>query len=115
MLGANGDFNHVRVLLTHASVNIFEVAGHSAEIVVADNPADITKTPHHTGHVGFEIDPIKAGDDGLAEQGQACLLGAFPGSAIDGAAHGGDERTGLGIEQAFEIRRFGEIVEAYLD
>ena len=115
MLGADGELDDVGVLLAHLGVNLFQVLGHLAQVVVADDALDVAKTAYLIDDVGFQIDPVEAGDDGLAQQRQARFLGALPGAAVGRPADRGHQRARFVGQQSLEVGRLGNIVQAHLD
>ena len=115
LLGRDGDLDHVGVLLAHACVDLLQVGRHLAQVVVADDALDVAEAADGVGDVGFEIDPVEAADDGLAQQHLAGLLGAAPAAAVCWPAHRGHQRAGLVGQQALEVGGLGQEVEAQLD
>src|SRR5262245_45386060 len=112
-MGTNGEFHHVAVLGTDALMDLFEIAGHLADVVITDDAFDILEAADLVGDVRFAVDPVEAGDDRLAEQGLAIVLVAIPATAIDGAAHGGPHRARFAFHHPLEVGSFLEEVEAH--
>ena len=96
-------------------MNLLEVRGRFAHVVIADDAADLAETRNGVGDVGFEIDPIEATDDALAQQHATFVFGAGPTTAVFASAHRRHHRTGFVGQQTLEVRRLGNEVEAHLD
>ena len=115
LLGADGELDHVAVLLAHALVDLLQIGGQFLHVVVADDAFDVLEAADAVGDVGLEIDPVEAADDALAQQRQTSLLGAGPATAVLRPPHGRDHRTRLVQKQPLEVGRLFEEVEVHLD
>ena len=113
--GADDDLDDVRVLGTHAGVDLLEIRRHLAEVVVAYDPPDGAEARDRIGDVGLEIDPVEPGDDGLADEGLALVLAPGPLAAVGRTADGGDHRARLVREEPLEVGSLLEEVEPHLD
>ena len=75
MLHTDRYLDHVRILRTHVGVQVLQVVGHLMQVVIADDALDPAEAADVVGDVGFQIDPVKAGDDRLADDHLPLVLG----------------------------------------
>src|SRR5207302_7459326 len=63
--GGDGDLDDVGVRGAHLRVDLFQVVGNAAKVVIADDALGVLVAAQVVDDVELEIHPIEAGDDRL--------------------------------------------------
>ncbi len=85
------------------------------EVVVADDPPGLAEPADVAGDVHLDVDEVDPGDDRLAHQPLALLLGGPPEAAVDPSADGEDHRRGPFLQDPLEVGLAAEAVDPELD
>jgi len=114
-VGHRRQLHHVGVERSQPLVDLFEVLGRLAKVVVTDDPFRLAVARNGRRHVLFQIDVVDSGHDGRPEQNLAFAFRFRPLSSVGLAPTGEDDRTRALAQQAFQIDGAEDPVDAHLD
>ena len=96
LVGHRGDLDDVGVERLEPGVQLAQIVGRVAEVVVADDPLRLAEAGNLAGDVVFQVDVLDAVGDRLAEQHQPRVFVAGVLAAVLLAADGDDRRARAG-------------------
>src|SRR5262249_28933217 len=85
--------------------DLLQVGRHPLEVVVADDALDLAEAGDAGDDVGLEVDPVDAGDDGLAQEHAAGVLGV--GQRPPSAGRRTGATTGHGLSMRSRLKSGG--------